>query len=88
MKATGAPDLSGDAAQKEAYSIALKMEKKSYTLYESKASETDDADEKKLLLAIAREERHHFRLIERLIDFISQPDIWLENAEFTHLTEY
>ncbi len=88
MKTSGDSYLTGEIDQKEAYQLALDMEKKAYIFFEEKALETNDPAEKKLLLAIAKEERHHFRLIEGMIDFISQPETWLENAEFTHLTDY
>lgn len=88
MKAEGNVNVTADKDQKEAYKLALDMEKKAYNFFEEKAEETNNPEEKSLLLAIAREEHRHHRLIEGLIDFISQPETWLENAEFVHLTEY
>jgi len=88
MKAQNNTDVSADVDQKEAYKVALDMETNAYNYFEEKAEESSEPAEKKLLLAIAREERRHHRLIQGLIDFISQPETWLENAEFVHLTEY
>ncbi len=88
MKISGDNEFNADAEHKEAYQLALDMEKKAYIFFEEKAIKTNDPAEKKLLLAIAKEERRHFRLIEGIIDFVSQPETWLENAEFTHLADY
>ncbi len=88
MKTSGGPDTTTEPEQKDAYGVALEMEKKSYTFYEEKAESCDNPEEKKLLQAIAREEHRHYRLIEGIIDFICQPETWLENAEFVHLTDY
>lgn len=74
--------------QKEAYEMALDMEQKSISFYEEKVSASETAEEQKLLLAIAREERKHYRLIEGIIDFISRPEQWLEDAEYVQLSEY
>lgn len=88
MKNTGNIDVQADVEQKEAYQIALDMEKKAYTFFEDKSKEAENPGEKKLLEAIAREERRHYRLIEGIIDFISRPETWIENAEFNHLSKY
>ncbi len=88
MKESGDINISKDQGHKEAYQLALEMEKKAYLFFEEKAQETQVPAEEKLLKAIAREERRHHRLIEGIIDFISQPELWLENAEFVHLTDY
>lgn len=87
MKESGDIDTTINQEQKEAYQLAIDLEKKAFEFYEKKAEETDNPAEKKLLQAIAREERRHFSLLEAILDFISQPDSWLENAEFVHLTE-
>lgn len=85
----GAPfTINATTEQKEAYSLALEMEKKSIDFYEEKAAVSQNKEEKKLLRAIAREERRHYRLIEGVIDFISRPEQWLEDAEYVQLTEY
>ena len=88
MKIESLQNIGDVEEQKRAYTTALEMEEKSYTFYEDKASHTDNPDEIKLLKAIAIEERRHYRLLEGLIDFISRPEQWIEDAEFVHLTEY
>ena len=37
---------------------------------------------------IATDEREHKAVIQALIDFVSKPERWLENAEWYHLEEY
>lgn len=88
MKASGGIDVSDATAQIDAYRKAMKAEEEAYTFYEEKAQEADDPAEKKILLIFAREERRHYRLLENVIEFVSRPDEWLENAEFAHLEEY
>jgi len=88
MKESGAVDVTDDASQLEAYKQALEWEKKAYEFFEEKSAEATDPKEKKFLETIAKEERRHYRLIDGIIEFIAQPESWVENAEFNHLTEY
>ena len=44
--------------------------------------------QKKLLLKLAEEEKKHMFLLENLVEFVSRPETWIENAEFNHLVEY
>jgi len=85
MKAAGSTDITDDTAQTDAYRKAMDAEKEAYTFYEKKAGETDDEKEKKILLTFAREERRHYRLLENVLEFVSRPDSWLEDAEFAHM---
>lgn len=88
MKKTGGFDVSAETPQIEAYKKAMDAEKEAFTFYEKKAEETTVAAEKIILQAFAREERRHYRLLENVLEFISRPDSWLENAEFSQLGEY
>ena len=88
MKNSGGFDLSAETPQTEAYRKAMDAEKEAYTFYEKKAGETKVAAEKKILQAFAREERRHYRLLEHVLEFVSRPDSWLEDAEFARLEEY
>jgi rubrerythrin len=74
--------------QKEMYRKAQDLEKKTQEFYEKKASEVHDAAQKGLFLKIADEEKRHFFLLENIINFVSRPETWLEDAEFNHLEEY
>ncbi len=70
------------------YKKALDIEKKSRDFYTQKAGEVSDPNAKELFLRLAQEEQKHYVLVENIIDFLSRPDTWLENAEFCHLDEY
>ena len=41
-----------------------------------------------LFEGLAEEERKHYFLLDNVIDFLFQPQSWLENAEFVHLNDY
>jgi len=74
--------------QKEMYKKAQDLEKKTQDFYEKKASEVHDAAQKELFLKIADEEKRHYFLLENIINFVSRPETWLEDAEFNHLEGY
>ena len=69
---------------KEAHGVELKSE----AFYREKAAELDNDEAKKLLNNIADEEKKHAELLTNLIEFVSKPDIWIENAEFNHIEDY
>jgi rubrerythrin len=81
-------DMSDETGQIELYKKAQDLETKSRELYEEKAKETDDPQEKDLLLKIADEEKRHYYLLENMIQFVNRPQHWLEDAEFNHLEDY
>lgn len=74
--------------QTELYAKAQEIEKKSRQFYQGQAAQTDKDDQKKLFEQLAKEEQKHYFLLENIIDFISRPRQWLENAEWNHLDEY
>jgi rubrerythrin len=63
------------------------LEKKAMETYESKAAESQDADEKKLLELLAKEEKRHYFLLQNLLDFIQEPQRYLDDAEFSRLDD-
>ena len=75
-------------SQIELYKKAQGFEKDSENFYHEKANETDDAQIKDILLNLAEQEKRHFILLENIIQFISRPDQWIENAEFNQMTNY
>ena len=79
--------LPDDTSQGDLYRKALEIEQKSEQFYTSKAKETQDP-QAQVFKALAAEERKHAILMENLIEFVSRPQTWLENAEFYHLDEY
>jgi rubrerythrin len=74
-------------SQTELYRKALNIEKQSQDFYLGKANEVEKAH-KEIFLQLAEEEKKHYFLLENIIDFVSRPETWLENAEFYHLEEY
>ncbi len=79
-------NIKGD--QVDAYRKACDIEKKAYEFYMQKAEELADPAEKKMCLQIAEEERQHCIILENIVDFVSQPNVWMENAEWRHMGEY
>ena len=74
--------------QKEIYTQAQHIEKKSQDFYTEKANEIKEEYKKDIFLRLAEEEKKHYFLLENIIEFVSRPETWLENAEFHHLDEY
>ena len=87
MKETG-DDFQFNASEAEIYQKALKLETESQQFYQDKANEIAEESKKQLLLRLAEEENKHRILMEMLIEFITRPQTWLENAEWNHLDEY
>lgn len=77
-----------DLEQIELYKKAQDIEKKSQDFYLEKADEIKEEYQKEIFLRLADEEKKHYFLLENIIEFVSRPETWLENAEFCHLEEY
>jgi rubrerythrin len=74
--------------QAELYTKARDIEKKSRDFYTEKANEVTEKYQKELFLKLAIEEQKHYVLLDKMVDFVSRPEQWLENAEFFHLEDY
>ncbi len=79
-------NIKGD--QVDAYKKACEIERKAYEFYLQKAEELTDPAEKELCLQIAEEEKEHCVILENIVEFVSQPSVWMENAEWRHMDEY
>jgi rubrerythrin len=77
-----------DIKQTELYKKARDIEKKSQNFYTEKANEVTEEYQKELFLKLADEEKKHYILLDNIIEFVSRPEQWLENAEFFHMEEY
>lgn len=77
-----------DAKQTDLYRKAQDIEKKSQQFYQEKAKEVEKEYQKNIFKKLADEEKKHYFLLENIIQFVSRPETWLENAEFYHLEEY
>jgi rubrerythrin len=80
--------LDTNLGQIELYKKAQDIEKKSQDFYQEKADEVEEEYQKGLFLRLAKEEKKHYFLLENIIEFVSRPEQWLEDAEFNHLEEY
>jgi len=72
----------------ELYRKALELERTSWEFYGSAAEQATSPAERLAFERVAVEERRHFRIVEGIIDFVSRPEQWLENAEWHHLEDY
>jgi rubrerythrin len=81
-------EFAADQEQVELYQKARQIEEQSQQFYEEKAGQVDRSDQKQLFERLAAEEAKHYFLLGNLIDFVSRPEQWLENAEWYHLEEY
>jgi len=81
-------DTNVNMAETEWYKKAQEIEKASRDFYLKEAGEVERADQKETFLRIAEEEKRHYLILEKIIDFVSRPQTWLEDAEWYHLEEY
>ena len=77
-----------DLGQIELYKKAQDIEEASRDFYLEKVSQVEEEYQKDIFLRLADEEKKHYFLLENIIEFVSRPETWLENAEFYHLEEY
>lgn len=80
-------DFNFNVSQTELYRKAQNIEKQSQDFYLEKANEVEKT-QKEIFLKLADQEKKHYFLLQNIIDFVSRPETWLENAEFYHLDEY
>ncbi len=74
--------------QLELYKKAQDIESKSKEFYLHKIDEVEEKAEKKAFNLLAKQEEKHYWLLQNIIDFVSRPQFWLENAEWYHLDEF
>ncbi len=74
--------------QIDAYKKAREIEQDSRAFYRQKANEAQDPRQKAIFNTLAEEENKHYFLLDNIIEFVSRPKTWLENAEFHHLEQY
>jgi len=75
-------------SQVDFYRKAREFEEKSYKFYLEMSDKVEIKSQKKLFLMLAEEEKKHMFLLENLVEFVSRPETWIENAEFNHLDDY
>ncbi len=77
-----------DISDIDLYTKAQDIEKMTEDFYLEKAAHTENGTERETFLQVAGEEKKHYFILQQIIDFISQPAQWLEDAEWYHLEEY
>jgi len=77
-----------DLPQVDFYRKAQKFEEKSYKFYMEMSDKVEIESQRTIFLKLAGEEKKHMYLLENLVEFVSRPETWIENAEFNHLDDY
>jgi len=77
-----------DLLQVDFYRKAQEIEEKSYKFYIEMSDKAEIESQRKIFLKLAEEEKKHMFLLENLVEFVSRPETWIENAEFNHLDDY
>ncbi len=76
----GIMNISVDAV--EDYRKAVEIEKRGMEFYKEKFAEADDPENKKLFEILMKQESYHHKTVENLLEFVRNPEWWVENAEF------
>lgn len=88
LKAEGGAFKKPDARILDVLAHGLEIENKSIKFYVAELQKAGEDTLKELLLFIKREEDRHYSFISTLIDYYMKPQLWLEQAEFSHWEEY
>ncbi len=83
----GKEALAEDGDETKLYRKAQTIEEKTRDFYRAKAPEVP-ANQREVLLTISNEEQKHYDILENIIQMVTRPDNWLENAEWYQLEEY
>ena len=81
-------EINFNLPQADFYRKALETEEKSIDYYLEMSEKVESDEHKAIFKKLAAEEKKHKFLMENLVDFISRPITWLEDAEFNQLEEY
>lgn len=80
--------FSCDIDQLKLYKEARDLVQKKQQFYEEMIGRMDSEEKKNMLKQLAAEEKKQAAVLDNIIEMVSRPDTWLENAEFHHLDEY
>jgi rubrerythrin len=84
----GAVDFDLEQSEIDVYKQARDIETDSRSFYLEKAEQVSDQSRKDVFLQLAEEENKHYYLLDNIIEFVSRPQQWLEDAEWYHLEDY
>jgi rubrerythrin len=71
----------------DGYRHAIKAEEQSIDFYEESAAKEQDLEVRRLLQALADEEKIHLNIVENIYDFVESPKFFLAWREFSNLKE-
>jgi rubrerythrin len=74
-------------SQADLYRKALDIEKKSIDFYTDGSKKVTDKKHKELFMKIVNEEKTHYEIMQNIVDFVAQPERWVEHAEFSKIGE-
>ena len=80
--------FSCDIDQMKMYQQALELLEKKIEFYIQGKSEVECEINQAVLTEIIDEENHHKFVLKNIIEIVSRPQTWIENAEFTHIESY
>ncbi len=67
------------------YKRAVEIEEANEDFYQKQACNAKTEEHKQIFLRIAEEEQKHMVVLKNLVEFISEPDGYLDNAEFYNM---
>ena len=76
-----------DSDLKEAYKVALQLEKNSYDLYKSLKQKSSGDKEKRFFDFLMQEENMHYELLNETLEYLDNPGNWYREKE-QWLVEY
>lgn len=79
-------ELATTSEEQEVIDIALKMEKKSYNLYERAADAADNDQKRKLLERLKQEENQHYEMLQSTAEYLNENHKWFLDEEDGLLT--
>lgn len=80
-------DLVESESHLEFYKKVLQLEKEAENYYREKANNSEIEEVKKILNEIADEENRHVILMEEFVKLCSNPESWVEDAEFSRFED-
>ena len=80
--------FSCDIDQANMYRQAVELIERKIEFYEKAISDLNCADEQAVITEILKDEKRHKFVLENIIEIVTKPHSWLENAEFNHLDEF
>ena len=86
--AEGKGSLDADVSHIDMYKQAKEVEAKSETFYREQAEAAGPKAVKQFFTDLANEEKEHGVILGNIVDMLTRPDIWLENAEWRNIGEY